>query len=107
MIRDGVSECDLAVGGDITGSAHDLHVADEAAPDIAVAAVVDIGGMDKEPTCVEGVVLFFASASLRSFEMTVERSPRAAEAIEIDNAFDEETILLFQQMIRWFTLRKP
>ena len=72
MIWGRVPKCDLCVGGDVTGSPHDLHIADEAAPDVAVAAVVDVGGMDEKTTCVEGVILFLTSTILGSLEMAVE-----------------------------------
>lgn len=37
-----VPECQLGIGGEILGGSHDHHVADERAPHVADARVVDV-----------------------------------------------------------------
>ena len=52
-----VREGDLGVCGDVACRAYDLHIRDEAAADVAIAAVIDKGGVNEKAAAMESIVL--------------------------------------------------
>lgn len=70
----------------MAGSTHDLHVADEAASCIAVAAMVDVGGFDEDTAC-----MMMRRLGNRLGRVIFERCARAAKTIESNDLFNEES----------------
>ena len=79
MIRDGVRVCDFRAFGNVARCAYDLHVADETATCVAVAAVIDVGGADEKTACVVAFLLLFL---LRGVPVGLSGCSGAAEDIE-------------------------
>ncbi len=68
-----------------------MHITDEAASCVAVAAMVDMGGLDEDATRMMRLrlILWFSSQSTK---VAFERCARAAEDIERNNAIDQEAM---------------
>jgi len=81
-VRAAVPEGDLGIGGEVACSADNLHIAYEAAAGVAVAAVVDEGGIREEAACVEYSLLALLFRCLGMFEVTLEGRARTAEGIQ-------------------------
>ena len=82
---DSVPEEDLRACRDVSGGAHDLHVADKAAFCIAVAAMIDMGGFDENAAC-----MMRRRRGNRFGRVVFQRCARAAEAIESNDTLNEE-----------------
>ncbi len=78
-----IPKLQFCIGGQVTRSADELEIANEAAPDIAGAGMVDV-------RCVQpdAAGMMQAPSGFGGFEVPLEGGERTAKDIEGDDAFD-------------------
>jgi len=89
-----VPECDFGIGGDVFACADDHHVANEGATGVAQTGVADVGCHAPHSGRVEFVILVRVagfSIGIACFDEVVAREKGAAEAIQVDDLFNQET----------------
>ena len=90
-VGDLVPEGQLPVGWNISHGTDDLHVAEEAASDVAVAAVVDVRCLDPDATRV--VILPLLLVVWRTLaQVGTEGGQREAEGIQGNDPIDEKPV---------------
>lgn len=95
VTKDGISESYLRTSGKVARCAYDLHVANEAATCVAVAAVIDVGGANEDTACV---VAFFLLFLLRSTQMGLTGCSGASEDIERHDAIYKKASAIVRLM---------
>ena len=88
VIGDGIRVSDFRATGNVACCAYDLHIANETATCVAIAAVIDVGGADEKSACV---VAFFLLFLLRGVPVGLTGRSGAPEDIKGHDAIYKKT----------------